>query len=116
LSTCEASQQELTSPSSTRLFNVSSPHYAPRLLARLQVRGPARTAKEARKQQQKYAAAKEARSMLGAWWGRAGKGVVELYLCQAKVYASPAWQPSCSQHGSIASCCHGRCALFPGIL
>ncbi|PSC68967.1 hypothetical protein C2E20_7463 [Micractinium conductrix] len=30
-----------------------------------EVRGPARTAKEARKQQQKYAAAKEARSMLG---------------------------------------------------
>lgn len=30
-----------------------------------QVRGPARTAKDARKQAQKYAAAKEARSMLG---------------------------------------------------
>ena len=38
----------------------------------LQVRGPARTAKEARKQAQKYAAAKEARSMLGAL-GRAGR-------------------------------------------
>lgn len=39
----------------------------PPSIHRPQVRGPARSAKEARKQQQKYAAAKEARSMLGGW-------------------------------------------------
>lgn len=44
------------------LYVPSVPEYA---RPAWQVRGPARSSKEARKQQAKYAAAKEARSMLG---------------------------------------------------
>ena len=62
-----------------------------------EVRGPARSSKEARKQQQKYAAAKEARSLLGESCGKAhpamyahapanaATAICAGYACQAHV-------------------------------
>ena len=47
----------------------------------LQVRGPANSSKDARKQQQKYAAAKEARNLLGLLFAKLSNGTSQSCIC-----------------------------------